>query len=434
MKKYTFLKYLFFVAFLLLASVNFLFAQQRCGTNQLETLHHTKKPELLNLKIAMEDTIQTLIKQRRELGDTLKEEIITIPIVFHVLYSNESENVEKEKLTSQVDVLNFDFRRKNDDKNDKWPQAADTRIRFCLSNIDIDGNYFNGITRTKTGIEYFEYGKDSIFLTKKGGKDIWPGYLNIYVCDLGLYNGLNIGAYASLPYYDAYTDGIVLDYRVTGLFGEFIWPYFGGRTATHEVGHWLNLEHLWGPTESFSCYEQDDGVGDTPFSKEPYYGCYEGNSCESEDMVENFMEYRDDYCLNLFTKGQTERMRTSIEIFHSRNYLLDENCLRNCTRIDMRYLLSEEKENATAIDTVYASNSIEKNAEATYIAGKVVILDNDFSVDTSSTFLADIKFSEEIDSLQLCEQVDSLELDEQIDFLQLKNAINNRNIKSVFQN
>lgn len=368
-------------------------AQDRCGTSSLDSKYQLQNPNLRAKKVTMEDKVQSIIREKRLLNNALTDDIVTIPIVFHVLYSQESENVEIEKLTSQVDVLNLDFRRKNDDKNDLWSQAADAKIRFCLSNVDIDGNYFNGITRTFTDVEYFEYGKDSIFLSAKGGKDIWPGYLNIYVCDLGLYSGQNIGAYSSLPHYEPYIDGIVLDYRVTGLFGEFIWPYIGGRTATHEVGHWLNLEHLWGPTEDFSCINQDDGVKDTPFSYEPYYNCDEGRSCESEDMAENFMEYRDDYCLNLFTKGQVERMHASIETYPSRSFLKmrAHNCCINCTRINIKYPIQNEIERVTAIDTVWAINSITGGAGVEYRAGKVVILENDFMVDKSSTFFAGIK-------------------------------------------
>jgi len=170
-------------------------------------------PAFKQQKKDFEDILQSQIK--RQSKKSLQNDIVNIPVVFHVLYQNENENVGKANLESQIKVLNNDFRRKNSDTTSNWTQAADTKIQFSMSNVDINGNYFNGITRTETDIDFFDYLTDSIFLTAKGGKDIWPGYLNIYVCDLNIFN-FNVGGYSSLPGYDAYIDGIVLDYRVTG--------------------------------------------------------------------------------------------------------------------------------------------------------------------------------------------------------------------------
>lgn len=311
------------------------------------------------------------------------------------MYQNEDENVGKANLESQIKVFNKDFRRKNSDTTNTWTQAADSKIRFNLANVDINGNYFNGITRTETNIGVFEYQTDSIFLSTKGGKDIWPGYLNIYVCDLDVANS-EVGGYSSLPGYDAYIDGIVLDYRVTGSFAEegvfgeiFSFDFAEGRTATHEAGHWLNLEHIWGPTENFSCMGQDDGVADTPLSFEPYTQCDTGSSCGSTDMVENFMDYHNDACMNLFTKGQAERMHASIDLAPSRSFLKNP-CPENATKQTIKYTLRAESEIVQAIDTVYALNNIKDNAEVMYEAGQVVMLEKGFSVDVSSDFEANI--------------------------------------------
>jgi len=377
--------------------INLLFAQKRCGTSDLETKQYAINPKLKLQRTSLERNLQTQIQQKQLTADWGEKDILTIPVVFHVLYKNENENLPKINLESQVKVLNQDFRRKNSDTTNVWPQAADSKIRFCLSNVDRNGNYFNGITRTPTDIEFFEYKTDSMFLSAKGGKDIWPGYLNIYVCDLGI-DTVGVAAFSSLPGYDAYIDGVVIDYRVTGsfecegVFGEiFSLDYIFGRTATHEVGHWLNLQHIWGPAENEEDYfcEEDDGVEDTPLSLHPYFACDTGFTCGSKNMTENFMDYHYDYCINLFTEGQTERMRTSIELAPSRSFLKDD-CCENCTKQTIKYPLTAEKEGLNAIDTVCASNIISNKAEATYTAGKIVILESGFSVDSTSIFYAGI--------------------------------------------
>lgn len=378
-----------YLIFICIACISTLNAQNRCGISKFEALQHRVNPAFKQQNEAFEDRLQSHIK--RQLKKSAQNEIVTIPVVFHVLYNDYESNVTESKLTSQIDVLNEDYRGKNGDITNDWVEAADAKIRFSLSNVDINGNYFNGITRTATNINVFEYQTDSLFLDEKGGKDIWPGYLNIYVCDLGADLGGPIG-YSSLPGYDAYIDAPVLDYNVTGLG----YPYLAfnnlGRTATHEVGHWLNLQHLWGPSEDeseYDCFNQDDGVDDTPFSLKPYFGCLTGSSCDSEDMADNFMDYHNDDCMNFFTKGQVERMHASIDLAPSRNFLKNP-CPENATKQTIKYTLRAESELVQAIDTVYALNNIEDNAEVLYEAGQVVMLENGFSVDVSSDFEANI--------------------------------------------
>ncbi len=391
------MKYHLFIIYFVLANVTILSAQKRCATGELEALKHTINPALKQQKSAFEKELQLRINNERQAKKPIANEIITIPVVFHVLYQNEEEdeNVDAARLTSQIDVLNEDFRRKNADAYDNWQQAADAKIRFSLANVDINGNYFNGITRTLTNIDVFEYRTDSMFLDAKGGKTIWPGYLNIYVCDLAADFGGPVG-FSSLPGYEAYIDAVVLDYQATGRGVIFTFVLFNseGRTATHEVGHWLNLQHLWGPPENvndYDCFEQDDGVEDTPFSLAPYLGCEFGaTSCNSEDMTENFMEYQFDGCLNLFTEGQVERMHASIDSAPSRSFLKNP-CHQNATKQTIQYKINSETELVQAIDTVYAVNQVIETAAATYQAGEVVLLENGFEVDASSTFLAEIR-------------------------------------------
>ena len=245
--------------------------------------------------------------------------IITIPIVFHVIYNNSAENLSDAQLMSQLAVLNEDFRRTNSDANGTWGQAADTEIEFCLATVDPNGNPTTGITRTSTSTTSWG-ANDAMKFTSSGGIDAWPAsdYLNFWICDL---SGGLLG-YAQFPGGNPATDGVVNDYAYTGSGGSAQAPFDLGRTATHEVGHWLNLRHIWGDG---GC-TVDDFVSDTPLSDASNGGCATGHvSCGSTDMVENYMDYSDDACMNLFTAGQTARMRALFDPGGARESILSSS-------------------------------------------------------------------------------------------------------------
>ena len=236
-------------------------------------------------------------------GSERSGNVISIPVVFHVVYDVLSKNVSEAQILSQLAVLNRDFRRLNSDKNNKWPQADDVEIEFCMAVVDPSGIPTNGITRTNTLRKNFGT-NDDVKRASTGGKDGWPAdqYLNIWVCDIA---GPVLG-YAQFPGGPASTDGVVIDFQAFGTMGTAKTPFNLGRTATHEVGHWLNLKHIWGDGDCSA----DDLVQDTPNSAGPNFKCSEGKiSCGSEDMVANYMDYSDDACMNLFTTGQKARMR-----------------------------------------------------------------------------------------------------------------------------
>lgn len=364
-----------FMTILMLVSVN-VFGQRYCGTT-IENL-----PDHFNYKT---------LKQQRN-NSNLHDSIIIIPVVFHVIYNNENENVDMFKLQSQIDVLNEDYRRKNTDTTDLWPQAADVGVEFCMAKIDTAGKYFDGVTRTFTDETYFYYKEDKVFLSDLGGKNVWPGYLNIYVCNLKI-EEYGVAGFSSLPGYDAYIDAVVMDYRFTGTNGDlFSLAYAGGRTGTHEVGHWLNLIHPWGAEADSTCI-LDDFVEDTPQSSLPYQQCNTGNSCGSEDMVENFMDYHYDYCMNLFTVGQAERIRLTIFNHPSRTFLLNHS---KCDYIVVDSIddvnpITNVVEIIEACQEVTVSNEVLQNTDATYISGVVVSLIEGFSIDESSNLLVDIE-------------------------------------------
>ena len=308
------------VLLLCLLTVSMFFAQER-NCSSMENLEYRmqKDPEL---KQRMQD-IETLTQQRVQQYQTnrVDGEIITIPVVVHVLYKTAAENISAAQIQSQIDVLNEDFRRTNSDANNTWSQAADTQIEFCLTTVDPSGNATTGITRKSTTKTSWGT-NDAMKKSSQGGVDPWDTskYLNFWVCNIG---GGILG-YAQFPGGSAATDGVVNSPQYFGRTGTATAPFNLGRTATHEVGHFLNLRHIWGDG---GC-GVDDFVSDTPESDASNGGCATTHSsCGTLDMVQNYMDYSDDSCMNLFTQGQKSRMRSVLDAGGSRRSLaLSDKC------------------------------------------------------------------------------------------------------------
>lgn len=294
------------------------YTQRECSS--MQNLNYLKKiyPEVIkNMQEIERQTQQYSRNTALRSGD---EETITIPVVIHVLYNTTSENLPDSRIQTQLAVLNEDFRRLNPDQTDDWKQAADVNIQFELAKFDPQGNPTDGINRRFTSKSFFNPNNQMKF-AKYGGADAWPAdqYLNIWVCDL---RGNKMG-YAQFPGGPKSTDGVVIDYKYFGRTSANS-PYGLGRTATHEVGHWLNLRHIWGDGDC----NRDDYVHDTPRASYPSYGCQQGKvSCGSLDMVSNFMDYSYDRCMNLFTEGQKVRMRALFARGGSREPLLHSPAL-----------------------------------------------------------------------------------------------------------
>lgn len=261
--------------------------------------------------------------------DTLTDELITIPVVIHVLYNAPDQNISTAQILSQLNALNEDFRRKNADAS-QTPTAfssvaADTRIEFCLAKTDPTGRPTNGIVRKSTNKIAFTM-DDAVKFSAAGGDDAWDSrkYLNIWVANL---QGNAIG-YATTPGGELDKDGVVIHYQVFGTVGNLRPAFNKGRTATHEIGHWLGLRHIWGDQ---TC--GDDGIGDTP--KQEFYNSNcpsfpKRSNCSPDnngDMFMNFMDYSNDACMNLFTIGQKKRMRAMFAEAGPRNgFLLSNAC------------------------------------------------------------------------------------------------------------
>ena len=256
--------------------------------------------------------------------DTTANEIIYIPVVIHVLYKNAAENISDAQIKSQLDVLNKDFRMLNSDRVNT-PQAfkslaADARIQLCLAQVDPQGRKTTGIDRKYTTQDLFAT-DDGMKMVDKGGAASWDSkhYLNIWVCKL---SSRSLG-YATPPGAAGDKDGVVIAYDVFGTVGNLRSVFNKGRTATHEVAHWLGLIHIWGDA---NC--GDDHVDDTPAQQSYNFGCSSFpklSKCSKDnngDMFMNFMDFSDDACMNLFTKGQVKRMRALFAQNNIRNSFL----------------------------------------------------------------------------------------------------------------
>ena len=321
-------KDVFILVCLLIFNVNKLKGQERnCGTMVYFEEQKKNNPTLVKKIHDNEVKLQNWIKNN---ANKNQASIITIPVVIHVVYNNNNENISDQQIQSQIDILNEDFRRQNADAINTpsafLSVAADTEIEFCLATEDPNGNITTGITRTSTSQSSFNT-NDGVKYTSSGGIDAWNPleYLNIWVCDL---SGGLLG-YAQFPGGTVSSDGVVCDYAYFGNMGTATSPYDLGRTATHEVGHWLNLRHIWGDS---NC--GNDFCNDTPEHSGSNYGCpsfpstsnCSGNGT-SGDMFMNYMDYTDDACMNIFTQDQKNRMIASIN--NNRSGLLTSNGCSN---------------------------------------------------------------------------------------------------------
>ncbi len=275
-------------------------AQRTCAT--LEHWEGQKKKTPLIEQIRRD--IERHCTQHQETVELRGFNPIVIPVVVNVIYNNATQNISDEQIISQLSVLNEDFGRRNINADNNWPQASETGISFKLANIDPRGLPTSGIRRQSSPKNRFIAENDEMKFNTTGGLDAWPTdqYLNIWVCDL---EGELMG-YGQYPGGDNNTDGVVIDFQYFGTKGSVKAPFDLGRTTTHEVGHWLNLFHIWGDGDC----SIDDFVGDTPDSDHANHGCpKEAFGCGGKLMFQNFMDYTDDGCMNLFTEGQAKRMR-----------------------------------------------------------------------------------------------------------------------------
>lgn len=244
-------------------------------------------------------------------AERVARKLITIPTVVHVVYRKPKENISAAQIQSQIAALNQDFRSTNPDTAtvpDAWKGlVADSRIKFRLATKDPAGKRTDGIVRVQTDRTSFGPG-DGVKKASRGGSTAWPtdAFLNLWVCTL---KGGLLG-YAQFPGGPKATDGVVVLNSAFGTEGSATAPFNRGRTLTHEVGHWLNLRHIWGDTLDCS---GGDRVPDTPNCEGPNYGTptfpvISCNNGPNGDMFMNYMDYVDDATMVMFTAAQVARM------------------------------------------------------------------------------------------------------------------------------
>ncbi len=280
---------------------------RQCPADEIFEQQNKNPKTALQRQLIEEHTRAFLQKRSKGLAQA-RTGVLTIPVIVHVIYRTDQENISNAQIQSQIDVLNEDFRMMNSDVSGVPAEfaAADMQIQFSLAQV------------TRKYSSKTEWGtNDAMKKSSQGGVDpIDPAHnMNMWICNIG---GGILG-YAQFPGGPAATDGVVFSPQYCGsrekqAAGENFYlsaPFDKGRTATHEVGHYLNLRHIWGDGNCSA----DDYVSDTPLAGAANYGCptYPSKSCNNNggftsDMFMNYMDYVDDACMFMFTAGQKARM------------------------------------------------------------------------------------------------------------------------------
>ncbi len=298
-----------------------------CATDQLDAQLLVADPGYKSRRQAVEQ-----FARLSRTGPTTRTGQVHIPVVVHVIYNggeHSPQNISHDQIQKQIAVLNKDYNAQNTDVS-ALPLVfksliGNPNIRFFLAARDFRGQPTPGIIRKPTQIEQFGEDPDhpdeldQRMKSGPNGDEGWPAdqYLNIWVCALA--GGL-LG-YATFPGMGSIKeDGIVINYTAFGLGGSATAPFDLGRTTTHEVGHWLNLRHIWGDDQSLGANlicSRDDFVNDTPNCASfntgkpdfPRITCGNG---PNGDLFYNYMDYSDDDICIMFTKGQVERMNAAL--------------------------------------------------------------------------------------------------------------------------
>ena len=315
--------------------------QIRCHTMEMDSILRANNPGMPTLAQEEAALQQEIAKfKAAQLNGEAKKLQYTIPIIFHIFTDGSgSENVSAAQVQAQVDQLNIDYA---DQAGSSYPQSEDSEIQFCLAQVDE-----NGVPLAEPGINRVtQYGdgpfSSNDFDNTLKAATIWnpADYFNVWVADLsgGLLGYAQFPNNAGLSGINnnnggANTDGCVILYSTVGSVASPFSggsPYNLGRTLTHEAGHWLGLRHIWGDGGCGA----SDFCNDTPDSDGSNFGCPNTTSCGSQDMVENYMDYTNDACMNTFTADQNTRMQTVMSVSPRRSTLGQANVCNLTTVTD----------------------------------------------------------------------------------------------------
>ncbi len=344
-----------------------------------------------------ETWLAPLVEQVKEGQNRKMSSVIRIPVVVHVIHNGQEvgigSNIADEQVLSQIEVLNQDFRRKvNTPGYNENPVGADAEIEFCLAQRTPDGDPTNGIDRVNTAVSGYTSRQQVENVLKPA--TVWDPerYLNIWVINiegtgewskrLGYAQPPSASKLTGLKEHNgiADTDGVVINYNAFG--SRSIYPdgtyqllYDHGRTATHEIGHWLGLRHVWGDG---GC-DVDDFCADTPLAAGPnesYCKDQRVDSCPDspgKDMVENYMDYTKDVCMNVFTQDQKYRMQAVLYKAPRRSSLRFSNAgipfLQTEAAISMEALVLPKCEDTIVPSVILKNNGSETITSVTIIFG-----------------------------------------------------------------
>ncbi len=324
------------ILIMLVLSIGTVDAQTECGSHDYEQYLENQFP---GLKAALDNSRQQAVQDVYKLDKTGNDTVYRIPVVFHVVWNTDIQNIDDSLIYSQLKVLNESYRHSHDDTGtirDVFKAVAgDTRVEFYLASKDPDGRSTTGINRVKTNRSDFGSSNnlfaESVKSSSSQGVDAWntERYLNIWVCNFSYRGYQLVSAYAFPPtnaqfwqntsFTSEDLQGVVINYQFIGVQN----PYdqnpssLRERTLVHEIGHFLGLRHVWADKAN-TCQGEDDGLSDTPLASSATRTCntgkntcYEGSS-DKPDMIENYMDYSPYPCTVMFTADQSKLMRYNL--------------------------------------------------------------------------------------------------------------------------
>ncbi len=297
-----------------------------CGTMERVQKQIAQNPAL---QADYDNFLNFLQQSNLQNSRATNEDVIYIPVVFHIIHNGDAEgtgeNISDAQVLSQIDALNRDFNGLDPDVVNVPSVFAGLvstpHFHFCLAKFDPNGNPTTGIIREQ--FQFATWNTDSLIDNYLKPATIWDRnrYLNIWSCRFGgTLTSDGVLAYSTFPGFgSADEDGIVSRYNCIGTTGAILQGYESGKTITHEAGHWFGLLHPWGTSGGCSTgFGGSDFVGDTPLQDQANFGCpaFPHVSCNASapngDMFMNYMDYTDDACRSMFTVGQVANMLNTI--------------------------------------------------------------------------------------------------------------------------